>query len=71
MLIAHLKKLLLLITLLFVTLGASVLPVSAKQDLVIDPLLFDINYTDRIILVSIFDINYTDRIILVSIVDIK
>lgn len=55
MLIAHLKKLLLLITLLFVTLGASVLPVSAKQDLVIDPLLFDINYTDRIILVTYSD----------------
>lgn len=55
MFIAYLKKLLLLITLLFVTLATSVLPASAKQDLLINPLLFDINYADRIILVTYSD----------------
>ncbi|MCB1986132.1 MAG: S8 family serine peptidase [Burkholderiales bacterium] len=55
MFISFLKKFLVFITLLFMALSTSVLPVSAKQDLVIDPLLFDINYTDRIILVTYSD----------------
>ncbi len=55
MLIAYLKKILLWITFPFVTLGVSVPAASAGQDLVIDPLLFDSNYFNRIILVTYAD----------------
>ena len=61
MFIFYLKKLLVFITFLFAVLGTSVQPVSAKQDLVIDPLLFDMNHAERIVLVTYSD-KHIDRI---------
>ncbi|MDR4517712.1 MAG: S8 family serine peptidase [Nitrosomonas sp.] len=61
MLILFLKKLLVFIAFLFAVLGISALPVSAGQDLVIDPLLFDTNRAERIVLVTYSD-KHIDRI---------